>query len=129
MNIRYKKKEGYLYLILGILLLANGFRNVIFSENIGWFDYIWFLFGILYLGSFFIQLSRKYLIIENGIIKQNWPFGKKLKLDEIKRIKHFGGVYILKTESKSMKIDIQAIDEKSLPDLKSELKKLNVQWD
>ncbi len=113
---------------MGLLLLANGIRQVIFNENTGWFDYIWFLLGILYFGSFFNQLSGKYLIIENGIIRQNWPFGKKMNLNEIKRIKHSNGEYILKTVSRNMKINIQAIDEKSLPELKTELKKLNVEW-
>jgi len=128
MNIRYKKKKVYLNLFMGLLLLANGIRQVIFNENTGWFNYIWSLLGILYFVSFFKQLSGKYLIIENGSIRQNWPFGKKINLNEIKRIKHSGGEYILKTESRNMTINIQAIDEKFLPILKTELKKLNVEW-
>jgi len=36
------------------------------------------------------------LTIENGIINVNGPFGKKLNLTEIKRIKKFAGDYIRK---------------------------------
>jgi len=51
-----------------------------------------------------------------------------MKLNEIKRIKHFAGEYILKSELKKMKINISLIEEESLSELKSELKKLNVEW-
>lgn len=51
-----------------------------------------------------------------------------MNLDEIKRIRHFAGEYILKSELQRMKINIDLIDEKSLSDLKTELKKLNVEW-
>lgn len=46
-----------------------------------------------------------------------------MSLNEIKRIKHFSGEYILKYELKNMKINIDIIDEESLSELKTELKK------
>ncbi|WP_438966456.1 hypothetical protein [Flavobacterium sp.] len=64
----------------------------------------------------------------NGIIKENYPFGKKINLDEIKLIKHFAGDIILKTEKTELTINTLLIDEKSIPELKTELKKLNVEW-
>ena len=107
---------------------ANGIVQTVFNENSSWFDYFWFLMSGTYLIIYFYQKKEKYLTIENGIIKQNWPFGKKMKLNEIKRIKHFAGEYIIKSELKKMKINIGLIEDESLSELKSELKKLNVEW-
>ena len=128
MRIRYKKKKVNLNLFLGIVWLANAIVQTVVNENPSWFDYIWYLLSGFYLITYFYQKKEKYLTIENGIIKQNWPFGKKLNLTEIKRIRHFAGEYILKTELNEMKINIGLIDEESLSDLKSELKKLNAEW-
>jgi hypothetical protein len=75
---------------------------------------------------YFYQKKEKYLTLENGIIKQNWPFGKKM--NEIKRIRHFAEEYTLKPELQIMKINIDLIEEESLSELKTELKKLNVEW-
>ena len=128
MKILYKKKQVNLNLFLGIVWLANAIVQTVVNENPSWFDYIWYMLSGFYLITYFYQKKEKYLTIENGIIKQNWPFGKKLNLTEIKRIRHFAGEYILKTELNEMKINIGLIDEESLSDLKSELKKLNVEW-
>lgn len=128
MKIEYKKKQVNLNLFLGILWLANAFIQTVINKNPSWFDYIWYFLSGFYLLTYFYQKNEKYLTIENGIIKQNWPFGKKMNLDEIKRIRHFAGEYILKSELQRMKINIDLIDEKSLSDLKTELKKLNVEW-
>ena len=128
MRIRYKKKQVNLNLFLGIVWLANAIVQTIINENQSWFDYIWYLLSGFYFITYFYQKKEKYLTIENGIIKQNWPFGKKLNLIEIKRIRHFAGEYIIKTELNEMKINIGLIDEESLSDLKSELKKLNAEW-
>tara|TARA_B110000914_G_C15034268_1_gene252424 strand:+ start:65 stop:454 length:390 start_codon:yes stop_codon:yes gene_type:complete len=128
MRIRYKKKQVNLNLYLGLMWFANGIVQTVFNEKSSWFDYFWFLMSGAYLIIYFYQKKEKYLTIENGIIKQNWPFGKKMKLNEIKRIKHFAGEYILKSELKKMKINIGLIEDESLSELKSELKKLNVEW-
>ena len=83
------------------------------------------------MGLIHIYLYLKvkyYLSIENNIIKQNYIFGKKIDLSEIKSIKHFAGEYILRTDTRKMRIDIGSIDQSSLLDLKGELKKLDVQW-
>ena len=128
MRIQYKKKQVNLNLFLGLIWLANGIVQTAFNENAGWFDYFWFLLSGLYLIIYFYQKKEKYLTIENGIIKQNWPFGKKMNLNDIKRIRHFAGEYTLKSELQKMKINIDLIDEESLSELKTELKKLTVEW-
>jgi hypothetical protein len=82
--------------------------------------------GFIYL---YLYIKVKYyLSIENNIIKQNYIFGKKMKFSEIKSIKHFAGEYILRTDTKKMRIDIGSIEKSSLVDLKGELKKLDAQW-
>ncbi|MDA9992584.1 hypothetical protein N9E58_00985 [Flavobacteriaceae bacterium] len=71
---------------------------------------------------------KYYLIIEKGVLKQNYIFGKKMDLSEIKSIKHFAGEYILRTDKRKMRIDIGSIEKSSLAELRDELKKLDVKW-
>ena len=71
---------------------------------------------------------KYYLIIEKDVLKQNYIFGKKMELSEIKSIKHFAGEYILRTDKRKMRIDIGSIEKNSLAELRDELKKLDVQW-
>ena len=98
------------------------------KEEMNWTDYGWLVLSIAYLSIYFYQRQNKYLTIENGIIKINSPFGKKLNLTEIKRIKKFAGDYILKTDKSELTINTQIIDPKSLTELNTELEKLNVEW-
>ncbi len=128
MKIAYKKKQLNVNLILGLIWLVWFFVGVFGKEEPNWTDYGWIFISLMYLGVYIYQKNYKYLTIENGIIKVNGPFGKKLNLTEIKRIRHFTGEYILKTELNEMKINIRLIDDESLSDLKSELKKLNAEW-
>jgi hypothetical protein len=128
MRIHYKKKHININLIFGIVWLVNGIIQVALNENSNWMEYIWFVLSGIYFVVYMYQKKEKYLTIENGVIKQNWPFGNKIKLTEIKQIKHFSGDYILKSDKKEMKINIRLIDENSMSDLKAELEKLNVNW-
>ena len=75
--------------------------------------------------DFFVNTYRSFT---TTIIKINSPFGKKLNLTEIKRIKKFAGDYILKTDKKELTINTQIIDPNSLAELNAELEKLNVEW-
>ena len=71
---------------------------------------------------------KYYLIIQNNEIKQNYIFGKKIELSEVKSTKHFAGEYILRTDNRKMKITIDLIEKSSLAELRDVLKKLDVQW-
>ena len=128
MKIGYKKRHLNINLIVGLIWLVWFFIGVFVKEEPNWTDYGWIVISLMYLGMYFYQKNYNYLTIENGFIKQNWPFGKKMNLNEIKRIRHFAGEYILKSELKKMKINIQLINEESLLELKTELKKLDVEW-
>jgi len=128
MKIGYKKRHLNVNLIFGLIWLVWFFIGVFGKEEPNWTDYGWIVISLMYLGMYFYQKNYNYLTIENGFIKQNWPFGKKMNLNEIKGIKHFAGEYILKSELKKIKINIQLINEESLLELKTELKKLDVEW-
>jgi hypothetical protein len=128
MKIPYKKKQLNINLILGIVWLINGIVQTYFDEKLRWYNLGWFILSGVYFIIYINQKTKNYLTIENGIIKENYPFGKKINLDEIKLIKHFAGDIILKTEKTELTINTLLIDEKSIPELKTELKKLNVEW-
>ena len=128
MKIQYKKRQLNFNLIFGIIWFVYFFVKLFFDDKLHWIDYGWIIISLTYFGTYFYQKKYKYVSIENGILTVNGPFGKKLNLTEIKRIRHFAGEYILKTELNEMKINIGLIDEESLSDLKSELKKLNAEW-
>ncbi len=128
MRIRYKKRNLKNNLILGIVWLIFALWSFKYNEENRWTDYGYFVFGILYLVLYFYQKHYKYLTIENGILKLNGSFGKKINLTDIKRIRKFAGDYILKTDEKELTINTQIIDPKSLAELNAELEKLNVEW-
>lgn len=128
MRIRYKKKQLYINLFLGLIWLVFGVVNAVLSDSADWFDYSWFLLSGFYLTLYFYQKKEHYLTIESGIIKQNWPFGKKLNLDEVKQIKLFAGDYILKTDTEELSINSQLINSESLTVLNEELAKLEIGW-
>ncbi|WP_405570773.1 hypothetical protein [Winogradskyella sp. Asnod2-B02-A] len=128
MIISYKKKHLTINLALGIIWLINGIVQVAFNDGIKWYDFIWFALALAYFILYFFQKNQKYITINNGIIKENSSFGKKLKINDIRQIKHFAGDYILKTKNQQIIIKTQLIDNNCVIELKSELKKINATW-
>lgn len=128
MKIGYKKRQLNINLIFGLIWLVWFFIGVFVKDEPNWTDYGWIVISLVYFGLYFYQKNYKYLTIKNGRINVNGPFGKKLKLNEIKQIKRFAGDYILKTDTKELTISTQIIDPISLAELNSELEKLNVEW-
>ena len=126
MKILYSKKRRKYDLFQGLFWILIGILGVFFREKNNILFYLYTPMGFIYL---YLYIKVKYyLSIENNIIKQNYIFGKKMKLSEIKSIKHFAGEYILRTDTRKMRIDIGSIEKSSLVDLKGELKKLDAQW-
>jgi hypothetical protein len=128
MKIGYKKRHININLIIGIGWLIFGLLSLNYNGENRWTDYGYIVLAILYLIIYFNQNHNKYITIQNGILKINGSFGKKINLTEIKRIKKFAGDYILKTDKKELTINTQIIDPKSLAELNAELEKLNVEW-
>lgn len=137
MKIHYKKSEvqmniflGVIWLAWGVFLLGSGkFDAYKIYDFRTWLGVIMFLLSLSYFFMYFNQVRNQYLTINDGHIKQNWPYGKEMKLEEIKRIKNSNGMYILQSELQKMKINSKLIDDKSILDLNYELMKLDVKWE
>ena len=128
MRIVYKKRHMNINLIFGLIWLIYFFILSLTDDEKNWNDYGWLIISLAYLSTYFYQRQNKYLTIENGILRVNGPFGKRVNLSEIKRIKKFAGDYILKTDKKELTINTQIIEPNSLAELDAELEKLNVEW-
>ena len=126
MKIRYTKKRLRANLILGLLWLALGLAKGLFSVFDDWTDFFFFGMAILYLGQYLNEWQNQYLSIDQDQIKVNYPFGKKINLSDINRIKKFAGDYIIKTDKKELTINTQIIDRESLNDLNEVLAKLDL---
>ena len=128
MKIRYKKKRLKYNLIFGIVWLIFGLLGIFTKEKPFQTDYGYLVISILYITTYFYDKKNQYLTIKNGVIYQNYPFGKKANLNEINRIKKFAGDYILKTDNVELTINTLIIDQESLEKQDSELEKLNLKW-
>jgi len=129
MKIRYKKRRLRISLIFGLLWLIFAIVMLfLLDESKSWIKYGWLGISLMNFTIYLYEYFNQYLTIENGIIKINSPFGKKINLSEIKQIKKFGGDYILKTEKAELTINTQIIDPNSLAVLNAELEKLNAEW-
>ena len=127
MKIGHKKRQIKVNLIFGIIWSTYFIIGLLIDE-VHWIDYGWIVIALAYFINYFYQKKYNYVTIENGFINVNGPFGKKLNLTEIKRIKKFAGDYILKTDTKELTINTQFIEPNSLAELTTELKKLNAEW-
>lgn len=128
MKIKFKKKRLHLNLILGVTWLILGTFSLATDDKIRWTDYVYLVIGILYVTSFFYNLTNQYLTVEKGTIRKNglYGFGKKINLNEINWIKKFAGDYTLKTEQRELKINTELIDKDSLTALNNILAELDL---
>ena len=126
MKILYSKKKRKIDLFQGLFWILLFVLGLLFSDRKNVFFYLYLIMGLIHIYLYF--KVKYYLSIENNIIKQNYIFGKKMDLSEIKSIKHFAGEYILRTDKRKMRIDIGSIEKSSLAELRDELKKLDVKW-
>jgi hypothetical protein len=127
MKIRYKQKRLKYNLIFGSIWLIFALFSLFIIDSNKWMDLGYLLFAALHLGLYFYEFINQYITIENGMIRKNSLFSKKIKITDIIRIKKFAGDYILKTENTELNITIDFIEEKSLEELNSILRKLNLE--
>ncbi|WP_295982884.1 hypothetical protein [uncultured Algibacter sp.] len=111
-----------------ILWLIFVVFNLISNDFGEWTAYTWLGISVMYIAIYSFDYFNQYLTIQNNVIKENHLFGKKINLNEIKRIKKFAGDYILQTDKTELTINTQIIDQNSLTELNAELEKLNVEW-
>jgi hypothetical protein len=86
MIISYKKRSINFNLVYGLFHMVLAFIMMYVEEHL-LMTYFWMAFSVLCIINYYFQKTYQYLSIENGIIKINEPFGKKLKLSEIQKIK------------------------------------------
>ncbi len=129
MKINYKKKRLYSNLVIGLIWLTLGVFRFIENDTIRWIDSMYLVVGFLYLGNYLNNQINQYLTIENGTIKKNSIFEKKMVLNEITLIKKFADEYTLITENKTLTINTNLIEDKSLSQLLERLQELNLPAD
>lgn len=128
MKIAYKKRHLTIHLIQGIVWHVFFWIGLLTKETPHWIDYGWLIISIAYLWLYFQNKTYHYLSIDHEFIRENWLFGKKISVKDIKWIRKFAGDYILKTDQKKLTINTQIINPKSLTVLETELQKLNALW-
>jgi|TARA_B110000858_G_scaffold44374_1_gene50766 hypothetical protein len=119
------------FLILGLLWLAIGMGSFLafHFEGVERVFYVFFIaFAFLNTLFYLTQYFNQYLTLKNNFIKENFPFGKKINLSEIKEIKRFAGDYQLKTDRTTLTINTTIIAEDSLKKLTVALEELNLVW-
>ena len=91
MKILYSKKKRKIDLFQGLFWILLFVLGLLFSDRKNVFFYLYLIMGLIHIYLYF--KVKYYLSIENNIIKQNYIFGKKMDLSEIKSIKHFARIY------------------------------------
>ncbi len=124
MKINYNKKRFYSHLIFGSLWLILGVLYINKVDKKYWTDYGYFIIGLSYFGIYFYEKTNQYLTIDNGKLKMNQPYGKKINLNEVNEVEKFEGEYVLKTAYTEFTIYTGFIDPKSLHKLDAVLDKL-----
>src|SRR5690554_7416586 len=128
MKIGYTKRHMNLNLVFGLVWLVWFLVSMITKAEIGWIDYGWMVISGLYLALYYHQRKNKYISIEDGIIKKNEWFGKKLRISEVKEIREFAGNYIIKTDEKELVVNTDIINPDEIPELIEALKQLPAEW-
>ena len=82
MKILYNKKRHKYELFQGIFWILLFVLGILFSDRKNVFFYLYLIMGLIHI---YLHLKVKYyLIIEKDVLKQNYIFGKKMELSEIK---------------------------------------------
>src|SRR5690606_6837181 len=125
MHIKYSKKQLRQNLIFGVIwiLVFIGYLSFGSQSNL---RYGYLIMGIFFLSNYIYQKTKHYLTIENGVIKKNYIFPKKIFLEDIKEVRYFAGEYKLISDSSELIINTVVIDETSLKDLRSVLDNLKL---
>ena len=131
MIIRFTRKRTMSFLILGLLWLAIGMGSFLafhFEEVEQDFHVFFVVLAFLNTLFYLTQYFNQYLTLKNNFIIQNFPFGKKINLSEIKEIKRFAGDYQLKKDQTTLTINTTIIAKDSLKKLTVALEELKLVW-
>jgi len=83
-----------------------------------WLGLGWIVLAVLFLISFLYKSKKKYITITDQYIKQNLPFGKTIKLEDLESINYFSEEYIIKSETQEIRVNTNLIEEGSQAKLK-----------
>ena len=98
-------------------------------NNEEWVLYIFYaVFSFLNTLFYLTQYFNQCLTLENNFIEQNFSFGKKVNISEIKEIKRFAEDYLLKTDQTTLTIDTTIIAGDSLKKSTIALDELKLVW-
>ena len=127
MTFRFKKnkKQFYYNLVLGSFWVVFGLIGI-FMEDTRWNDYAFLSIGILYLVLSFFNTRTHHLIITEEHIKQDYLFGKSIKVKDIKSITEFAGDISIKTDSKTFTIHKQTFESEVFSSIKQEVERLKL---
>ena len=112
-------------MVLFIILII---ASLITGEFENWSDSSLLVIGTVYTFISAYNYFNQYLTIEEGSIRNNSVFSKKMLLSDVKVFKKFAGEYILKTSSKELRIDTSLIEPESLVKLDKFLADLKLSY-
>lgn len=117
-RLRWTFLFALFWLLLGIISTTNN------SDN--YFNYLYLLLGAYFMWNYYFKSKYQYLTIENGTITMHGLFPVKVDTNDLKEVKIYSDVYILRTDNMELRIITKLIDKHSLKELKAGLKSLNV---
>ncbi|MFB9054322.1 hypothetical protein ACFFVB_14640 [Formosa undariae] len=117
----YKKKKHYRNLIYGFVWFALVFSKFIFNPDysLRWVDYGWLTLGVSQFGLYFLEHKLAYITITDQVISRYAPFPKHMNISDIVAVTKSPTNYILKSETKTLKINPEYINENDLAKLNS----------
>lgn len=80
-------------------------------------NYTWIVVGLLQAGTYFYDKKYQYLTIENNTLTKHFLVPKSIKISEIRRIIKLMYSYKVETETGTMRISKNLIEENSLKEL------------
>ncbi|MDW5287663.1 hypothetical protein [Formosa sp. PL04] len=112
----YKKKRQYRNLIIGVLWAIFAFSGFVFQDNYSMrlLDYAWLVLSILHFGLYFFEHYTAYVMVKNNVISTYSPFPKRMDIKDIIDIKKSPTNYILKSNTKELKINPEYINDDDL---------------
>jgi len=111
-QLRYNLKNQRYFIIAGGLFFLLAGIDLIASNEIRYFNIV---LALLYIAPYFYHKKVPFLTIQNGVLKQNWWFGKSIDAKRITAIKYFAGEYIVRSVQKEIRIDTNLIDQRDQP--------------
>ncbi len=99
-KLKYTKRTFKTYLFMGLGFLALGLFGALLNAESN-FN---FIIATLYLFGAYYYSNYPMIEISESEIKENWWFGKRIALKDIREIKYFAGDYIVKSQTKELEI-------------------------